>query len=296
MQRFESTQIASGDRFTGSSTLSEHASNLLGDRQTVFAGKTNRDSAVSTLSFDDSMYATVEKVGSCARADDACSWRPSENSNSPQSRAWRSQREAQRDKPLDLQDGKYEIKPGDTMNDIAKRYYKDLGIEPSKKEIDSLSKMIADQNKDQYSILKCNPNLIRPGMKLEMPPADRIDDLLSKGGSGKNNGFGSAEGGLMNVPGFQAPWSSFEDLDMDALRNSLRDALPTYPDLPVEEEGGFMNLPFRPGEDPPGRFEKLPFKPFEDPAGIFMTLEDHIDPRSAKGFLNAIKLPELSFT
>lgn len=296
MHRFESNQVASGESFASrSSTLSEQASNLLGDRQTSFVGKTNRESAVSTLSFDNNLYATAEKAGSCRRADDACSWRPSENSNSPQSRAWRSQRETQRDKPLDLQDGKYEIKPGDTMNDIAKRYYKDLGIEPTKKEIDKLSKMIADENKDQYSILKCNPSLIRPGMKLEMPPAERIDELLKRG-SGAAAGAGGAEGGLMNVPGFKVPWGSFEDLDMESLRDSLRDALPSYPDLPVEEEGGFMNLPFRPGQDSPGRFEKLPFYPSQDPKGIIMTLENQIDPRSASGFLNAIKLPELSFT
>ncbi len=54
---------------------------------------------------------------------------PNESSNSAQSKTWRSQREAQRDKPIEMQDGKYEIKPGDTMNDVSKRYLKDLGVE-----------------------------------------------------------------------------------------------------------------------------------------------------------------------
>ncbi len=135
MQRLESAQNASSDSISRSSNLSEQASTLLSERHSVQAGgKTAM--AGNSINLESSVYGNTEKAGSCGRVDNACSWKPDESSNSTQSRNWRSQRETQRDRPLDTKDGKYEIKPGDTMNDISKRYLKDLGIDnPSGKEI-----------------------------------------------------------------------------------------------------------------------------------------------------------------
>lgn len=173
MQRLESTQNASSESFTRTTNLSDHASQLLNEKQSLSSGTRAGDKYVTAVSFDRDPYAASEKAGSCKRADDACSWRPDESSKSDKTRNWKEQREAQRDKPLDLKDGQYEVKPGDTMSDIARRHLKESGKEPSNKDVESMVKKLAEQNKDSNTILKCNPHLIRPGMRLELPPVER---------------------------------------------------------------------------------------------------------------------------
>jgi len=217
MQKFESLQSAPAESAIGSSILSEQATNLLGDRQTSF--RTNpamrQENAVDSLNFIDNVYSSAENV-SCRRSDDACSWRPNENSQSEQSRIWKSQREAQRDKPIEL-DRVAELTPEDVTSEF--------------------------------------------GNEFKFAP-----------------------------PG----WSEFEDLDMEAFIDSLRER-PPLPTLPFElQEPRFMNLPYYPAEDD-SRFENLPFKPLQDQPGVLMTLEHTIDPRSASGFLAAVDLPKLSF-
>ncbi|MBA3994760.1 MAG: hypothetical protein C0469_14675 [Cyanobacteria bacterium DS2.3.42] len=240
MHRLESTQNASSESFSRSSNLTEQASTLLSERYSTQTGG-RRELAATSIDLASNVYGSAEKAGSCMRADDACSWRPNESSNSAQSRNWRSQREAQRDKPVEMQDGKYEIKPGDTMNDVSKRFLKDLGVEnPSAKEIDGLSKMIADQNKEQHSILKCNPNLIRPGMKLEMPSIDSVSRLSPKG-----DVFGSMTPDIIPP---SSKWSESEGLNRDDNNvagppQDLFEAKPPYvEDLPFREPGRILEI------------------------------------------------------
>ncbi len=312
MQRLESTQNASSESFSRSSTLSEHASTLLSERHSTQAGG-KRELASASISFDSDVYGSAEKVGSCKRADDACSWRPDDSSSSSQTKTWRGQREAQRDKPLDTKDGKYEVKPGDTMNDISKRYLKDLGIEsPSAKEIAGLSKMLAEQNKEQHSILKCNPNLIRPGMKLELPPTDKIQGLMPKAevyGSMSPDFVppsGSWKGGEMDLPDNRLsvpnrPGRETENY-IDSLPNSdlgrageagnglicrREDGFANFPEQFMSPKGlidhlesgwyrDVMKLPFNFHKDAPGTIMNLPFRPSEDSPGKMMTLEYRI--------------------
>ncbi|MBS1957768.1 MAG: LysM peptidoglycan-binding domain-containing protein, partial [Cyanobacteria bacterium SZAS-4] len=179
MQGLESTRNASTESITRASSITEQTSALLNEKRNV-GGAPRGDQSATSLSFDHDVYGG-EKAGGCSRADNACAWKPDANSHSQKAETWRAQREAQRDKPLDRPDGKYEVKPGDSMNDISRRYLKEMGVnEPSNKDIAGMSKALADQNKDSYSILKCNPNLIQPGMKFEMPPADKIAGLMPK--------------------------------------------------------------------------------------------------------------------
>ncbi len=272
MQRLESPQNASSESFSRSSNLTEQASTLLSERHSTQTGG-RRELAATSIDLASNVYGSVEKAGSCTRADDACSWRPDDSSGSAQTRTWRSQREAQRDKPLDTQDGKYEIKPGDTMNDISKRYLKELGIEnPSGKEVAGLSKMLADQNKEQYSILKCNPNLIRPGMKLELPPTDTIQRLWPK-----QEANGSWQDPELDLPDSRLAVPQ---------RPGLEDGTANLPEL-FNAPNGLMELetnwfkdaiqlPFNMQKDAPGQIMNLPFRPSEDAPGKVMTLENRI--------------------
>lgn len=238
MQRLESTQNASSESFSRSSNLTEQASTLLSERHSTPTGG-RRELAATSIDLASNVYGSAEKAGSCMRADDACSWRPNESSNSAQSRNWRSQREAQRDKPIEMQNGKYEIKPGDTMNDVSKRFLKDLGVEnPSAKEIAGLSKMIADQNKEQHSILKCNPNLIRPGMKLEMPSIDSVSRLAPKG-----DVFGSMTPDLMPPSGKWSERLNGDDNNVAGPPQDLFEAKPPYvEDLPFSAPGRILEI------------------------------------------------------
>jgi hypothetical protein len=311
MQRLESTQKASSESFSRSSNLSEQANTLLSERTNQTGGK--RELAATSLNLDSNLYGSAEKAGSCKRTDDACSWRPDDSSSSAQTKTWRAQRETQRDKPLDTKDGKYEVKPGDTMNDISKRYLKDLGIEsPSAKEIAGLSKMLADQNKEQHSILKCNPNLIRPGMKLELPPADKIQRLWPKA---EVSGHGSVEA----VPPSESRTYKIEPNQITNIGRGDQTGGEAGKALMCRREDGLMNLPyqfksphkalieelnkgskseiiqlpFHLYKDQPGQYMNLPFRLNEDSKGRLMKVEDKKDSGSLKRMLDHAPLPEL---
>lgn len=66
-------------------------------------------------------------------------------------------------------DGKYTVVAGDTLLGIALKVF---GSEWG--PIPVLAKAIYDLNKD---VIGENPNLIKPGMVFEMPPADLVGDL-----------------------------------------------------------------------------------------------------------------------
>lgn len=311
MQRLENTQKASSESFSRSSTLSEQASTLLSERHSTQAsGK--RELAATSLNLDSNVYGTAEKAGMCKRSDDACSWRPDESSNSAQTKTWRSQREAQRDKPLETKDGKYEVKPGDTMNDISKRYLKDLGIEnPSAKEIAGLSKMLADQNKEQNSILKCNPNLIRPGMKLELPPTDKIQRLMPK--ADVHGSMGSELMPPSDSRTYKIAPNQIANLDLvdqtgrDAAKDLMcrrEDGLMNLPnqfkspkalleEMNKGSQSEIMQLPYRFGKDQPGQIMNLPFRFNEDSKGKIMKVEDKKDSNFLKRMFDHAPLPEL---
>ncbi|MBX9947979.1 MAG: LysM peptidoglycan-binding domain-containing protein [Candidatus Obscuribacterales bacterium] len=276
MPRLEDTQSSLRETSNRGDNLSQQASNLLNERNSI-QKSSGREQVIGALSFDTDLYGSAVRLGDC-KADGACSWQPDANSRSKQTEQWKEQREAQRNKPLSLDEqDRYEVKRGDTMNDIARRYFKDKGIEPSNKDVDRLGKMIAEANKDNYAILKCNPNLLRPGMKLEMPPAEKLErpsGLLSGSGTVRPESHSSpAEGDFANqgscgrydnLPGnFQNP--------SDIMREIGRTGTPWK----VE----FRDLLYRPSEDKGVRSMQIPFNP-KDKAGIFMQVPFKLDDAS----------------
>jgi hypothetical protein len=267
MPRLEDTQVASREISTRGDNLTQHASSLLNER-TILQKAGGREPSNGTISFDSDLYGSAEKAGGC-KADGACSWKPDASSHSKKTEQWKSDREIQRSKPLEL-DGqdRYEVKRGDTMNDIAKRYFKEQGVEPTAKEVERLSKAIADANKDNYAILKCNPNLIRPGMKLDMPPVDKIDGIIGQLPAYRPENAITNESGLMNLPGgFCTPRDLLKEFDLQGLIENYN--LPNEFSRPGQVEK--HDLVYRPSEDRGGRFKNIPFNP-KDGAGIMMNV------------------------
>ncbi|MBS1999540.1 MAG: LysM peptidoglycan-binding domain-containing protein [Cyanobacteria bacterium SZAS LIN-2] len=73
----------------------------------------------------------------------------------------------QRHKPVELNsDGKYEVKPGDTLATIAERTLRKDGHSPSQAEIQARTKELERLNGDQIG----NRHLLKPGMHLRLTP------------------------------------------------------------------------------------------------------------------------------
>jgi len=95
----------------------------------------------------------------------------------------------QRAKPIELNgDGKYEVKPGDTLSTLAERSLKIDGHKPSQAEIQKRTKELEELNGDQLG----NRHLLKPGMKLKLAPGQ--EDLECKQ-NGPAYGSYPAEGG-----------------------------------------------------------------------------------------------------
>ncbi|HEY9787681.1 MAG TPA: LysM peptidoglycan-binding domain-containing protein [Candidatus Obscuribacterales bacterium] len=65
---------------------------------------------------------------------------------------------------------KYEVKEGDSLSGIAERLITGSNGKADAKEVAKLVKKLVDANKDAYPHLVCNPDLIRVGMRLKVPP------------------------------------------------------------------------------------------------------------------------------
>ncbi|MBP9094749.1 LysM peptidoglycan-binding domain-containing protein [bacterium] len=81
-------------------------------------------------------------------------------------KSWQEAHSEARKRPLDKDsEGRYEVKRGDTLSDIAAKTLRAEGKNPSQMEILKRTKEIAELNKDQIKDI----NLIKPGMKLRLP-------------------------------------------------------------------------------------------------------------------------------
>lgn len=121
-------------------------------------------------------------VGSCSTDKPACeserNWRVDTERRTPGAREWDKQAESQRQKPLDRNaDGSYTVKPGDSLSDIARRMLKGDGSgNPTHKDVADAGKKIYEANPE----IGCNPDLIRPGMKLRLPGVAEKDSAPEK--------------------------------------------------------------------------------------------------------------------
>jgi nucleoid-associated protein YgaU len=81
-------------------------------------------------------------------------------------KSWPQAHGEARKRPLETDsEGRYEVKRGDTLSDIAAKTLRAEGKNPSQIEILNRTKEIAELNKDQVKDI----NLIKPGMKLRLP-------------------------------------------------------------------------------------------------------------------------------
>lgn len=81
-------------------------------------------------------------------------------------KSWQQDHSEARKRPLEKDsEGRYEVKRGDTLSDIAAKTLRAEGKSPSQMEIMKRAKEIAELNKDQIKDI----NLIKPGMKLRLP-------------------------------------------------------------------------------------------------------------------------------
>ncbi len=109
-------------------------------------------------------------VGSCGPTTDCESrrqFRPDPSLSTPRAREWQQQSQQQRRQNLEVgQDGRYEVKPGDSLWTIGERAARgDRSQRPSAREIQESMRRIIEANPD----LKCNPNLLRRGQRLVIP-------------------------------------------------------------------------------------------------------------------------------
>ena len=91
--------------------------------------------------------------------------RPAASANGSD-KSWQQDHSEARKRPLEKDsEGRYEVKRGDTLSDIAAKTLRAEGKNPSQMEIMKRAKEIAELNKDQIKDI----NLIKPGMKLRLP-------------------------------------------------------------------------------------------------------------------------------
>ncbi len=118
----------------------------------------------------------MERSAQGCRVDESkCSekvvnWKPDVERKSESARQWDKDAHKQDQLPIELnKEGKYEVKPGDSLSGIAERELKQQGKGTSQKEINKMVDEIVQANKEKFPDLDCNKNLIRTGMELTIP-------------------------------------------------------------------------------------------------------------------------------
>ena len=106
--------------------------------------------------------------GPCEKAKN---WHPNAKDHSAQAEDWRQRNSELSQKPLDVdKDGKYHVQKGDGMDEIVDRALKDQGVDhPTDKQRAQMKKDILHSSEEDNPTLKCNPELLKPGMKLTVP-------------------------------------------------------------------------------------------------------------------------------
>ncbi len=119
--------------------------------------------------------------GACS-LNDACSpFTPDYKRETESGRAW--DREAKKQQGSNLEvgpDGKYEVKPGDSLWGIAERAIKKEGGKSSAAEVQKRVKELVEANKENLPGLDCNPHLLKRGTKLNIPGRTNQDQSSEK--------------------------------------------------------------------------------------------------------------------
>ena len=108
--------------------------------------------------------------GACS-LNDACSpFKPDYERRTESGRAWDKEAKKQQGSGFEVgPDGKYEVKPGDSLWGIAERAIKKEGGKSSPAEVQKRVKELVEANKENLPGLDCNPHLLKRGGKLNIP-------------------------------------------------------------------------------------------------------------------------------
>lgn len=108
--------------------------------------------------------------GACS-LNDACSpFKPDYERRTESGRAWDKEAKKQQGSGFEVgPDGKYEVKPGDSLWGIAERAIKKEGGKTSPAEVQKRVKELVEANKENLPGLDCNPHLLKRGGKLNIP-------------------------------------------------------------------------------------------------------------------------------
>lgn len=131
--------------------------------------------------------------GACS-LNDACSlFKPDYERKTESGRAWDKEAKKQQGTGLEVgPDGKYEVKPGDSLWGIAERAIKKEGGKSSAAEVQKRVKELVEANKENLPGLDCNPHLLKRGGKLNIPgrpnqeqPSEKPAENLTPGNAAK---------------------------------------------------------------------------------------------------------------
>ncbi|CAN5507302.1 hypothetical protein BH11CYA1_BH11CYA1_17630 [soil metagenome] len=119
--------------------------------------------------------------GACT-LNDACSpFKPDYERKTESGRAWSREAKKQQGNGFDLNaEGKYEVKPGDSLWGIAERSIKKEGGKSSPAEVQKRVKELVEANKENLPGLDCNPHLLKRGGKLNIPGGGNRDQSTAK--------------------------------------------------------------------------------------------------------------------
>lgn len=131
--------------------------------------------------------------GACS-LNDACSpFKPDYERRTESGRAWDKEAKKQQGSGFEVgPDGKYEVKPGDSLWGIAERAIKKEGGKSSPAEVQKRVKELVEANKENLPGLDCNPHLLKRGGKLNIPgrtnqeqPSEKPAENLTPGNAAK---------------------------------------------------------------------------------------------------------------
>ncbi|MDZ4834154.1 MAG: hypothetical protein SGJ27_10295 [Candidatus Melainabacteria bacterium] len=99
-----------------------------------------------------------------------CDFKPDYEYKTEQARAWKSSSDQLRGAPIELnQNGRYEVKFGDSLGVIAQRNLKSLGLSADPQSIKAEVAGIVNANKHRYPSLDCNTDFVKTGWTLSLP-------------------------------------------------------------------------------------------------------------------------------
>lgn len=174
MSEYQAIREAQSARPAHSSSLQSEGVGLLSTSQLRRPEQNQRAQSSSlevTPIFSTSGPLSDTASGACTtqnpRCDTDSKWRPDYQRRTQGARDWDREAQGQRAKPLETNpNDSYRVQRGDCLDDIARRMLRQESSQnPSRREVSDATRRILEANPE----LRCNPNLIRPGMELKIP-------------------------------------------------------------------------------------------------------------------------------